>query len=85
MSSGEDTLTIEELQSALTATLFAYTDASNLHVVAPVSPSTDSVKNARLAALLPRFGIVACVLVGCKNVYCLSLHASEAVFMLHPV
>lgn len=65
VSSGEDTLTVEELHSALTAALFAYTDASNVHVVAPVSPSTDSVKNARLAMLFPRFGLVVYMFVCC--------------------
>lgn len=46
VSSGEDSMTVEELQSAITAALFAFTDASNLHV-SPVSPSMVSEKNAR--------------------------------------
>lgn len=51
VSSGEDSMTVQELQSALTAALFAYADASNLHV-SPVSPSVVSEKNARSAMLL---------------------------------
>lgn len=54
VSSGEDCMTVEELQSAITAALFAYADASNLHV-SPVSPSMVSEKNARSAALLTCF------------------------------
>lgn len=66
VSSGEDSWTVEELHSALTAAFYAYTDASNLHVPARASsPSTDSVKNARLAVLFARFGIVIymCILL----------------------